>query len=76
MNKNKLTFLFPGQGSQYKGMGFNIYKKFKIAKEIYNKASDILGYDLQRISFDPSSNEINKTKYTQPAIFTYYIVVD
>ncbi len=76
MNKNKLIFLFPGQGSQYKGMGSKIYKKFKIVKEIYNKASDILGYDLKKISFDTSNNKINKTIYTQPAIFTYNIAID
>ena len=51
MNNDKLTFLFPGQGSQYKGMGSNIYKKFKITKNLYVEASDILGYDLKKISF-------------------------
>lgn len=76
MNKNRLVFLFPGQGSQYKGMGLNLYKKFKIIKELYNHASDILGYDLKKISFDLSDNKINKTIYTQPAIFTYNIAVD
>jgi [acyl-carrier-protein] S-malonyltransferase len=76
MNKNRLTFLFPGQGSQYKGMGLNLYKKFKIVKEIYNHASDILGYDLKKISFNLSDNKINKTIYTQAAIFTYNIAVD
>ena len=76
MNNNKLIFLFPGQGSQYKGMGSNIYNKFKIAKQIYNNACDILGYDLKKISFDTDNNKINKTIYTQPAVFTYNIAID
>ena len=76
MNIDKLTFLFPGQGSQYKGMGSNIYKKFNITKNLYIEASDILGYDLKKISFDTNSNQINKTIYTQPAIFTYNIAID
>jgi len=76
MNNDKLIFLFPGQGSQYKGMGSNIYKKFKIAKQIYNIACDILGYDLKKISFDTDNNKINKTIYTQPAVFTYNIAID
>ena len=76
MNKNNLTFLFPGQGSQYKGMGLNIYKNFSIAQETYKKASEILGYDLKKISFDLSNNKINETIYTQPAIFTYNIAID
>jgi len=76
MNNDKLIFLFPGQGSQYKGMGSNIYNKFKIAKEIYNKACDILGYDLKKISFNTYNNKINKTIYTQPAVFTYNIAID
>jgi [acyl-carrier-protein] S-malonyltransferase len=76
MNNNKLIFLFPGQGSQYKGMGSNIYNKFKIAKQIYNNACDILGYDLKKISFDLDNNKINKTIYTQPAVFTYNVAID
>lgn len=76
MNNNKLIFLFPGQGSQYKGMGSNIYNKFKIAKQIYNNACDILGYDLKKISFDTDNNKINKTIYTQPAVFTYNVAID
>ena len=75
MKNKKLAFLFPGQGSQYKGMGNNIYNKYKIVRETYDKASDILKYDLKKISFDLQSSDINRTIYTQPAIFTYNIAI-
>ena len=71
MKNKKLAFLFPGQGSQYRGMGNNIYNKYKIVREIYDKASDILEYDLKKISFNLQNSDINRTLYTQPAIFTY-----
>tara|TARA_Y100000389_G_C17471026_1_gene530909 strand:+ start:11021 stop:11923 length:903 start_codon:yes stop_codon:yes gene_type:complete len=75
MKNKKLAFLFPGQGSQYRGMGKNIYNKYKIVREIYDKTSDILDYDLKKISFDPQNSDINRTKYTQPAILTYNIAI-
>ena len=75
MKNKKLAFLFPGQGSQYRGMGNNIYNKYKIVREIYDKASDILEYDLKKISFDLQNSDINRTIYTQPAIFTYNIAI-
>ena len=71
----KYTFLFSGQGSQYVGMGKNMFNSFDYAKNIFKRASEILGFDLKHICFQDNLL-INKTQYTQPAIFTYNMVLD
>lgn len=66
----KVTFVFPGQGSQYVGMGRDIYENSDEAKELFQKASDTLGYDLAELSFNGPEDELNKTFKTQPCILT------
>ncbi|WP_366295635.1 ACP S-malonyltransferase [Paenibacillus sp. AN1007] len=66
----KLGFMFSGQGSQYKGMGY-LADRFKIAQCIFDQASDILGYDLLSVMNDSNPNVLQQTEYAQPAIFTY-----
>ncbi|MBL7073673.1 ACP S-malonyltransferase [candidate division KSB1 bacterium] len=71
----KLAFLFPGQASQYVGMGRDLYHKFPFAHRVYDKASDLLGFDLKKISFEGPEEELKQTKITQPAIFVHSYVL-
>ncbi|MHC4288967.1 MAG: ACP S-malonyltransferase [Planctomycetota bacterium] len=66
----KTALLFPGQGAQHVGMGADIAGQYPRAKEIFNRANDILGYDLQQICFEGPEDKLNATTVSQPAIFT------
>ncbi|MGA2090119.1 MAG: ACP S-malonyltransferase [Endomicrobiales bacterium] len=65
--------LFPGQGSQNVGMGKDLYESFPIARDIIDRANDVLGFDLKKIIFDGPEELLKQTQYTQPAIFTVSI---
>ena len=66
----KIAFLFPGQGAQAVGMGKDVAEAFPAAAEIFQKASRILGFDLQEICFEGPAERLNATLMSQPAIFT------
>jgi [acyl-carrier-protein] S-malonyltransferase len=72
MNK---AFVYPGQGSQYVGMGKDLFELFSEAKEIYEKANEILGFELTTASFNGPEETLKQTFITQPAIFTHSIVL-
>lgn len=64
----KIAFLYPGQGAQYVGMGKDIYENFSIAKNIFDKADEILNAPLKKICFEGPEEELKKTENTQPAV--------
>jgi [acyl-carrier-protein] S-malonyltransferase len=63
------AYIFPGQGAQYPGMGLELYKKYPQAKALFEKANELLGFEITKIMFEGSPEELKQTNVTQPAIF-------
>jgi len=68
-----ILYVFPGQGSQYRGMGSDLYHEYATAKKVYEQASDVLGYDVAELSFNDPEEQLNKTRFTQAALLTHSI---
>ena len=71
----KIAFLFPGQGTQNIGMGKDIYDKYEVAKNVYNKVQEITNIDIAKISFEGPVEVLNETKNTQLAILTNSLAI-
>ncbi len=69
------AYVFPGQGAQFSGMGKDLYDNSDIAKEMFSRANEILGFEITKIMFEGSDNELKETKVTQPAIFLHSTIL-
>ncbi len=69
------AYVFPGQGAQYTGMGLDLYEKYPIAQELFEKANAILGFSITDVMFEGSADELKQTKVTQPAIFLHSVIL-
>ena len=71
----KQAYVFPGQGSQFSGMGKELYENSEMAKALFDKADEILGFPITKIMFEGSDEELKQTKVTQPAVFLHSVIL-
>lgn len=69
------AYVFPGQGAQFTGMGKELYESSEIARELFDKANNILGFKITDIMFEGTAEQLKETKVTQPAVFLHSVVL-
>ncbi len=69
------AYVFPGQGAQFSGMGKDLYDNSELAREMFNKADEIMGFSISKIMFEGTDEELKQTKVTQPAIFLHSTIL-
>ncbi|MES2800311.1 MAG: ACP S-malonyltransferase [Bacteroidota bacterium] len=69
------AYVFPGQGAQFSGMGKDLYESSPLAKQMFDQANEILGFEITKIMFEGSDEELKQTKVTQPAIFLHSTIL-
>ena len=68
------AYVFPGQGAQFVGMGKDLYETSPLAKELFEKANDILGFRITDLMFEGTAEDLKQTKVTQPAVFLHSVI--
>lgn len=69
------AYVFPGQGAQFSGMGKDLYESSAKAKELFEKANEILGFDITKVMFEGSDEDLKQTNVTQPAVFLHSVIM-
>ncbi|MEP6805275.1 MAG: ACP S-malonyltransferase [Flavobacterium sp.] len=69
------AYVFPGQGAQFTGMGKDLYESSALAKDLFEKANEILGFRITDIMFEGTAEELKETKVTQPAVFLHSVIL-
>jgi len=69
------AYVFPGQGAQFSGMGLNLYENSDQAKAFFHQANEILGYEITKVMFEGSAEDLKQTHITQPAIFLHSVIL-
>jgi len=69
------AYVFPGQGAQFVGMGKNMYESSKVAKDLFEKANDVLGFRITDLMFNGTDEDLRQTKVTQPAVFLHSVIL-
>jgi len=69
------AYLFPGQGAQFSGMGKDLYEASPMAKDLFNQANEVVGFNITKIMFEGTPDELKETKVTQPAIFLHATIL-
>ena len=70
-DRKQVFFIFPGQGSQYRGMGSDLVEEFDAARDVFVRASEVAGFDMAQLCFDDPEQKLDRTRFTQPAILTH-----
>jgi [acyl-carrier-protein] S-malonyltransferase len=75
INQKMKAYVFPGQGAQFTGMGKDLYENSALAKDLFEKANEILGFRITDIMFEGTAEELKETKVTQPAVFLHSVIL-